>query len=178
MAELTTIARPYARAAFEYAIEAQALAKWEEMLQLVAVIADTDDMQDLICNPSVSQDELAAVIADVGSTAFDESLANFLKVVAANKRLVILVEVADLFRAMKAQYEKTIHVSVTTARELTAEQQKSLAAALEKRFQTTVDLESSVDQSLMGGLVIRADDLVIDGSLRGKLARLATSMLA
>jgi F-type H+-transporting ATPase subunit delta len=178
MAELTTIARPYARAAFEYAIEAQALAKWEEMLQLVAVIADTDDMQDLICNPSVSQDELAAVIADVGSTAFDESLANFLKVVAANKRLVILVEVADLFRAMKAQYEKTIHVSVTTARELPAEQQKSLAAALEKRFQTTVDLESSVDQSLMGGLVIRADDLVIDGSLRGKLARLATSMLA
>lgn len=178
MAELITIARPYAKAAFEYAIEKQALAKWSEMLELAAAIVGNEEMQALIHNPSIGQSKLASVITEVGGKEFDQSLANFLKVLAANMRLAVVVDVALLFQAMKSAYEKTVDITVTAASQLTADQEKSLITALEKRFQTTVKLESQVDKSLLGGLIIQANDLVIDGSLRGKLARLATNMLA
>ncbi|MBS0376055.1 MAG: F0F1 ATP synthase subunit delta [Proteobacteria bacterium] len=175
MAEKATIARPYARAAFEHARAANALAAWSQLLAAGAAVAAAPGAEALFGNPRVAPEQLVELIAAVateGGARVDAGGRNFLGVLAEGRRLGYLPEIAAQFEARRAEVENTIDVAVTSAMALTAEQRATLSAALEKRFGRRVRLAEAVDAGLIGGAIVRAGDLVIDGSLTGRLARL------
>ncbi|MDB3855872.1 F0F1 ATP synthase subunit delta [Halieaceae bacterium] len=176
MAELSTLARPYARAVFEHALAAGALAQWSEQLATVAAVSQQEKMVQLLSSPSLTSDQLAQIVIDVCADQLDEQGGNFIKVVAANKRLSLLPEIFSLFALLKANQEKSVDVEVVSAYELAEATQQKLSDALAAKLERTVKLDSVVDSSLLGGVLIRAGDLVIDGSVRGRLEKLAEAM--
>jgi F-type H+-transporting ATPase subunit delta len=175
VADIATIARPYARAAFEHAHAAGQLAPWGEMLARARAAVEDERVAALIGNPHVQRAELVALIAEVAGAADDKSR-NFVQLLADNGRLAALPQVAAQYAALRAEVENTVDVTVTSALPLTAEQSDKLVQALSRRLRRTVRLTATVDPSLIGGAVVRADDLVIDGSLRGRVERLANTM--
>jgi F-type H+-transporting ATPase subunit delta len=175
MAEKATIARPYARAAFEHARESGALAAWSQLLATGAAVAATPGAEALFGNPRVSPAELIELIAGLATesgVAVGADGRNFLGVLAHEHRLAMLPEIAAQYEARRAEAENTLDVEVTTAMALTAGQRAALETALGKRFGRTVRLAERVDATLIGGAIVRAGDSVIDGSLRGRLERL------
>ena len=176
MAELTTLARPYAKAAFEYARAANALPQWSEMLTLAAAVAQQDAMVKAMGSPALTAQQKADAFVGVCGDQLNEQVANLVRTLADNKRLNLLPEVQQLFAALMAQLQKTVDVQVTTAFELSGELQDKLAKALSAKLDREVSLTAAVDQSLLGGALIKAGDLVIDGSVRGRLAKLAEAM--
>ena len=176
MAELTTLARPYAKAAFEYAQAHQQLANWSAMLGLAAAVSQDDTMQRVLKAPRLTSAEKATTFNEVCGDKFDAQARNFLSIVAENNRMELLPEIADMFELYKAEQEKSVDVDVTSAFALNDEQQDKLAKVLSARLGREVRLHAAEDASLIGGVVIRAGDLVIDGSVRGKLAKLAEAL--
>lgn len=175
MSELATIARPYAKAAFEFAVEKSAVVSWSEMLVFAAEVAKNEQISQFLASNASAQKQ-ADVFATVCAEQINDSCLNLIKVMAENGRLVALPEVAQLYAEFKADFDKEIDVDVVSATELANEQQDKLIAALEKRFARKVKLNCSVDENTVGGLVIKAGDTVIDGSVRGKLSRLANTL--
>ena len=176
MAELTTLARPYAKAAFEYAQAHQQLASWSAMLGLAAAVSQDDTMQRVLKAPRLTSAEKATTFNEVCGDKFDAQARNFLSIVSENNRMELLPEIADMFELYKAEQEKSVDVDVTSAFALNDEQQDKLAKVLSARLGREVRLHAAEDASLIGGVVIRAGDLVIDGSVRGKLAKLAEAL--
>ncbi len=176
MAELTTLARPYAKAAFEYAQAHQQLASWSAMLGLAAAISQDETMRRVLAAPRLTSAEKASAFNEVAGDKFDAQVQNFISVLSENNRLALLPEIAALFEQYKAEQEQTVEVEVTSAFALSAEQQDKLAKVLSARLSREVRLHVVEDASLIGGVVIRAGDLVMDGSGRGKLAKLAEAL--
>ena len=175
MSELTTIARPYAKAAFELAVEKGAIESWNDMLFFAGHVASDEQASAILAGlPTASAQ--AELFINLCAEQLNAQGQNLVKVMAENGRLIALPEVAQLFAAFKAEYDKEIDVDVISATPLTAAQQESLVATLEKRFARKVKLNCSEDASVVGGLIIKAGDTVIVGSLRGKLNRLATTL--
>ena len=168
----TSIARPYAMAAFEYALAKNALAEWEELLQTAATLAEDPMMSQFMANPGVNQEQLTQLFFDVLNSELDTEKKNFLSLLAENKRFAVLPAIAEQFKLRRAVQEKKTTVEVISAVELTAEQQQRLVQALTKRLNLAVTLNCTIDPSLLGGVVVRVGDKVIDGSVRGKLHRL------
>ncbi|MGL5286610.1 ATP synthase F1 subcomplex delta subunit [Aeromonas sp. RU39B] len=175
MSELTTIARPYAKAAFEFAVEHRAVDQWLEMLQFAAAVAENKTIASLISS-SMAADELAKVFIGVCGEQLSEHGQNLMRVMAENGRLGVLPAVVAEFQLMKAEQEKSVVAEVVSAVELSTQQKANLQASLEKRLARNVKLNCSIDASLMAGMLIRAGDLVIDGTLRGKLGRMADAL--
>ncbi|KUE78212.1 F0F1 ATP synthase subunit delta [Aeromonas schubertii] len=175
MSELTTIARPYAKAAFDFAVEQQAIAQWQEMLEFAAQVAENDTVAALISG-AMAADQLANVFVGVCGEQLNEHGQNLIRVMAENGRLSVLPAVAVEFHLLKAEHEKSVEAEVVSAVELTEQQKADIQASLEKRLARKVKLNCSTDASLMAGVLIRAGDLVIDGSLRGKLDRMADAL--
>ena len=176
MAELTTLARPYAKAAFEYAQAHQQLANWSAMLGLAAAVSQDDTMQRVLKAPRLTSTEKATTFVEVCGDKFDAQARNFLSIDSENNRMELLPEIADMFELYKAEREQSVDVDVTSAFALNDEQQDKLAKVLSARLGREVRLHAAEDASLIGGVVIRAGDLVIDGSVRGKLAKLAEAL--
>ena len=176
MAELTTLARPYAKAAFEHAQAHQQLASWSAMLGLAAAVSQDDTMQRVLKAPRLTSADKAATFIEVCGDKFDAQVRNFLSIVSENNRMELLPEIADMFELYKAEREQSVDVDVTSAFALNDEQQDKLAKVLSARLGREVRLHAAEDASLIGGVVIRAGDLVIDGSVRGKLAKLAEAL--
>jgi F-type H+-transporting ATPase subunit delta len=176
VAERATIARPYAKAAFEYARDAKAFARWSEGLATAAEIVADPRVAAATKNPRWTAADLADLITGVAGAEFDVSLGNFVRVLAENRRLALLPEIAAHYEALRAQAENTVDVDVVSAIALDAAQQQKLSAALSTRLKRSVRMRMSVDAALLGGALVRAGDLVIDGSLRGRLQRLATDL--
>jgi len=176
MAELTTLARPYAKAAFEHAQAHQQLANWSAMLGLAAAVSLDDTMQRVLKAPRLTSTEKATAFIEVCGDKFDAQAQNFIHVVAENDRLALLPDIFAQFELYKAEQEKSVDVEVTSAFALSTEQQDKLAKVLSARLNREVRLQASEDASLIGGVVIRAGDLVIDGSIRGKIAKLAEAL--
>lgn len=176
MSERVTIARPYAKAAFVLARDARQLPHWSDVINLSASVVADERVHPLLNNPHVQPVQLVDFICDIGGAAFDSQARNFLGVLAENHRLSYLPEIAQLFAKMRADYERIVDVTVSSAVELSAEQQQRFAAALAKRFDREIRLHTRIDSNLLGGAVVQADDLVIDGSVRGGLAQLATQV--
>jgi len=176
MAELTTLARPYAKAAFEYAIDAKQLVEWSEMLGFAAQVVTDEAMQTLLTSPHFTKQEQLEAMLKICSDKFSEQTTNFIKLLAQNGRLLALPEIEVLFNFLRSEFEKTVEAQVTSATELNEQQinqiKEKLAAKLGRQVETTVE----VDADLLGGLIIQAEDLVIDGSVRGQLAKLSDTL--
>lgn len=176
MSERVTLARPYAEAAFSLAQERKDLAKWSQMLRLLGGIAGDAQMQAVIGNPRITRERVAGVAIDVGGAQFSKEAQNFIRLLAQNQRLQLAPEIAALFDALKADIEKTVEADVISAVKLDDKQIQTIAAALKKRLGREVHVHATVDASLVGGMVIRAGDLVIDGSVTGRLRALETHL--
>ena len=176
MASLTTLARPYAKAAFELAQAAQALPQWDEMLGLASEIVTEESMAGLLENPDVSRDRVLGIITDAAGDAFGERFRGFLSVVSANDRLPLLPRIARLYGELRQEAENRLSVKVVSAVPLDEEQSGRLKEALARRFECEIELDNQVDADVIGGAVVYAGDKVIDGSLRGRLDKLSNSL--
>ena len=177
MAENSTIARPYAQAAFDIAKEKGDLKSWSDMLQLIAAVTSDAVMNDMISNPAIEREKVVEIIVDVCGDKLNDLAKNFVKVLADNGRLNIVAEVALGYEEHRAEAEKTVESEVTSAFPLSDAQIKSMTEALKKRLGREVTLNTSVDETIVGGAIIRAGDLMIDGSVSGQLDKLATSLM-
>ncbi len=176
MAELSTLARPYARAAFEYAAGADQLQGWSQNLALAAAVVQQPAVAQMLASPSYTGEQQASTLVALCGDDLTQPQQNFFAVLAENGRLPLLANIAEVFEGLKAQREKAVDVEVISAVELDAEQQKKLSEALTAKLERKVNLQASVDTGLLGGALIRAGDTVIDGSIRGRLAKLAESL--
>ncbi|WP_225086335.1 F0F1 ATP synthase subunit delta [Pectobacterium colocasium] len=172
MSEFVTVARPYAKAAFDFAVENQALDRWQNMLAFSAEVARNEQIAELLSG-AVAPIELAKTFIAVCGDQLDEAGQNLIRVMAENGRLPVLPEVLEQFIQLRAALESTVDVDVISASTLSEQQLSKIAAAMEKRLSRKVKLNCKIDKSVMAGVVIRAGDMVIDGSIRGRLERLA-----
>ncbi|GHE31298.1 F0F1 ATP synthase subunit delta [Vulcaniibacterium thermophilum] len=175
MSQPVTLARPYARAAFALAREQGRAAEWSRALAFAARVAEDPQAQALLKHPQLAVADAVALVAPDGA---DESLQRFLALLAENRRLALLPEIAGLFEQLRADAERIVRARVTAATALPGDTLESIRAALRRRFGREIELETAVDPTLIGGAVIDAGDVVIDGSLKGKLARLQNMLAA
>jgi F-type H+-transporting ATPase subunit delta len=176
MAERATIARPYAKAAFEYARDANVFDRWSHGLATAAAVVADPRVAALTKNPQMTVTDLVSLVTEIEGPKADSQLRNFVHVLAENHRLLLLPEIAAHFEQLRSAVENTVDVEVLSAVPLDAAQADKLKAALSKRLKRQVRMQTSVDSALLGGAVVRAGDLVIDGSLKGRLERLATEL--
>jgi F-type H+-transporting ATPase subunit delta len=178
MADRLTIARPYARAAFEEAQAQRRLDAWSRSLGVAAEVVRDPRVAALLDNPRVTPEQLARLVTGIAAGELGEAGANFVGTLAVNHRLGFLPEIAALFDTLKDEALGVADVTVTSAAALDEAHRKRLTAALEQRLQRSVRLHCNADPALIGGAVLRAGDLVIDGSLRTRLERLAYELTA
>jgi F-type H+-transporting ATPase subunit delta len=178
VADKTTIARPYAKAAFDEAKSGNQLGPWSETLRTASAVVQDPRVRKLLGHPAVSNAELAKLVSDFAGPQLDGQGRNFVQTLAENRRLAYLPEISTLFDELKDEAEGVVDVTVTSAAPLEKSQQDALAAALQRRLKRQIRLHSETDPSLLGGAVLRAGDLVIDGSVRTRLDRIAYELTA
>lgn len=176
MAELSTVARPYAKAAFEYAEQANQVTAWAAMLRFAAQLASDAEFAAYLSQPTLTAARQAELFLQAAGDALDAPGRNFITHVIAHKRLAALPAISTLFEALKADAERSADVEVTSAFALSDNQQAKLALELMRKLGRQVNVTSKVDAGLIGGVVVRSGDLVIDGSVRGKLEKLAATL--
>ena len=176
MIEPTTLARPYARAAFEHARAAGDLAAWQTALSELAAISAEPKVAAAMRDPSQTAAQRAATLSSLAGDAAPLAVANLLSIMADNGRLSLLPEVAMLFDQLKQAVESTVTVHVTSAYPLSDAETQQRADTMQEKLARSITLTSETDPSLLGGALIRADDLVIDGSVRGRLNKLAGTL--
>ncbi len=178
--ERATLARPYAKAIFELALQQDALQAWSDILKLVAMVVKNPQMQNLLDHPKVSNADKVTLISDICSDIMTPLGKNLLAVLADYNRLALLPEIARQYSKLRRDHENMLRVEVFSSAPLSKQQQELLAKVLAKRLQREIIISCKVKPELIGGMIIRADDLdlVIDASVKGKLARLHQAMLA
>ena len=177
MSQALTLARPYARAAFSLARDANALAGWSDALGFAARVAADPQVAALLGHPGLTTDDAIGLLQPAHSTIDNDAFARFVGLLSDNRRLSLLPEIAGLFDELRFEAERVVKARVTSATELPAAELDTIKAALRKRFGRDVDVETAVDADLIGGAVIDAGDVVIDGSLRGQLGRMQAALL-
>jgi F-type H+-transporting ATPase subunit delta len=177
MSELTTAARPYARAVFEMAKESDTLVNWSESLSFMGAIAGNADVAALLETPKMAKQAGADAFIQFCDDRLDDKAKNLVKTLAENNRIKLFPEISALFEALKDEEEGSIEAIVTTARKMTKAEETSMTTALKKRLGREVKLKVSIDKALLGGAIIQAGDLVIDGSIQGRLKKMTTAML-
>ena len=177
MAEITTVARPYAEAAADLARESGSWTAWSAMLELVAAVTADPQLAALIGNPTVPAERVVKVILGVCGARLSAEGANFVRLLADRKRLGSLPEIARLFGELRNAQESRLEAHITTAYPLSASQLARLVTKLEARFGASVDAVQATDAALIGGLIVRVGDEVMDASMRGKLAGIAATLL-
>jgi F-type H+-transporting ATPase subunit delta len=176
MAELSTLARPYARAAFEYADSEQALDAWMAELQLIAAVVSDPSVRTLLSDPSMTTEQQAEAFIGVCGDELGDSRARFVRVLAENRRLGLGPQILEQFAQLKAQREQSVDVQMISAFEVPDAVRDRMASALSRRLDRQVVVTTETDSSLLGGVLIRAGDMVIDGSIRGRLNKLAEAL--
>ncbi len=176
MADPVTLARPYAKAAFEVAREAKALDAWSRMLALAAAVARQPAAHAALTDPGRPRQQVAAMFNGLCGEELNSRVRNLVGLLAENRRLLLLPQISVLFDELKANQERSADVELVTAFPASASAAARLERALAARLQREIRLTASVDPALIGGAVIRAGDQVIDSSIRGKLTRLAGTM--
>lgn len=178
MADARTIARPYAKAVFETAVAGNSLEQWGELLRGLAAVLAEPRVENVLNDPAFGSERLAGVISDALGQRLDNDGRNFVRLLAEYSRLDVLPEISERYETLRAEAERTVDVEVISAAPLTEEHKLQLTQSLRERLGREVRLECKIDESLIGGAIIRAGDLVIDGSLRGRLDQLATAVKA
>ena len=179
MPDFDSAARPYARAVFELASEEGKLQQWQDSLLMAAGIAMNDDMQAVFDQPAMLADQKAeiflSVLSSSGASA-DEHFSNLVKLLAEKGRLSALPSIAATYEELKQQAEGQVEVQVRSAQPLTDEQRQKIADSLTKKLGKDVSITAEVDESLIAGAVISAGDMVIDGSAKGRMEKLAIAL--
>ncbi|MDN6180242.1 MAG: F0F1 ATP synthase subunit delta [Halomonas subglaciescola] len=181
MAEQTTVARPYAKAAFDYARDHDALQAWSDALAFLGQVTLDADASRLLGSPQYTSEQKVAFLTgllagDKAAKATGDAVARFLTTLAQHHRLGALDAIAAQFEKLRAAHEQRIDVNVTSAFKLDEKQQTTLLNALKKRLNRDISITTQVDKSLIGGAILRAGDTVIDGSVRGRLNRLSEAL--
>lgn len=176
MSEAITTARPYAQAAFDEAQKMNGLKAWSEMLLTLAEAVNHPEMRAVVTNPRVSKKQVEGLVEALIGSGASAQQRNFVRILADNQRLLVLPEIAGIFETLKAEAEKTVNVVVDSAFELSAAQQDKIVSSLKKRMGREIKLVCQVNKELLGGIVIRAGDKVIDGSARTRLSEMANAL--
>jgi F-type H+-transporting ATPase subunit delta len=184
MADNITVARPYARAVFELANDAGVLGTWSESLTIAGQLLADKALVEYLGNPEFNNEQrldfLSGLFSKAGATVFageDKHGTNFVKLLLENRRAAVLPEISTHFETLKAKVENSVDATVTSATKLSKAQVDDIATALKARLGREVRIETEIDENLIGGAVIRAGDVVIDGSLRARLEGLATALV-
>jgi len=176
-AENSTVARPYARAAFSSALgEASGLVTWSRMLNQLAATVSDKSVSNALEDPLLSAEDEAQLLIDIMGEELNVHGQNFVHVLAGYSRISLLPDISRTFEKLRANHEKTMEVQITSAFEVEEADKEILIAALKKNLQRDISLTTSVDQTLLGGVVIRAEDTVTDNSVRGKLNKLSLAL--
>ncbi|AWX14069.1 F0F1 ATP synthase subunit delta [Mergibacter septicus] len=175
MSEYTTIARPYAKAAFDFSIEHQQVEQWQEMLTFATAVVEDNTVQNYLTS-SLSSSKIAKMVITICGDQLDQYGQNLIRLMAENKRLHLLPTVLQLFAKYVNEYKAMVEVKVISAFPLKDSQQEKISVAMERKLSRKVKLNCSVDSTLIAGVIIRTDEFVIDGSSRGQLARLANEL--
>jgi F-type H+-transporting ATPase subunit delta len=178
MSELTTAARPYARAIFESAEATGKLGEWSETLGLMGAMVANEQVSKLLASPRMANQAGADAFIQLCDDKLNDQAKNLVKVLAENDRLTLLPEMSVIYETLKDQSEGSVEAIVTAAKKLTQDEEKSISDALKNRLGRNVKLKVSVDEALLGGAIIHAGDLVIDGSIKGRLKKLTSAMSA
>lgn len=183
MTNMTSIARPYAKAAFEFAVENEQISAWASFLEHLAQIISDPLCMGFILEPSTTPNQHADLIEAVLKRfkllpKNDEEMLNFVALLTHNKRLLAVPSIKELFQDLRADFEKTLTVDVVTFSTLTKEQEKSMKARLAKRLLREITLNITIDPSILGGAIIRAGNLVLDGSVRTQIKNLSNTLAA
>jgi len=176
MSNVTTLARPYAKAAFELAQAENATARWNEMLDLASAAVQEKALAGLLESPHASSSQIVSILSDTAGEAFDDRFKGFLAVLADNKRFSLMPEITALYRELREEADRVLRARVVSAFALDEDQATRLKAALAKRFDREILLETEVDSSVIGGAVVYAGGQVIDGSLKDRLSKLSNSL--
>jgi len=176
MAELATLARPYAHAVFDIAKASARFDAWGRALAMLAAAVQEPRLKEMLDSPNLTSEQKAHRLAELCKSELDDRSRRFVHVLARNKRLALLPEIRATFEVLRAEQEKLLDVEVVSAHELSAQERESLERALAARYQRTVQLTARVDEGLIGGAIVRAGDTVVDGSVRGKLHKLAEAL--
>jgi len=176
MSELTTAARPYARAVFETAEKSKRLADWSDALALMGAVVSNADVKTLLASPKMAKQAGADALLKLCDGKLDDKAENLVRMLAENDRLSLLPEVGVIFETLKDEAEGSVEALVTSAIKLNKAEKEAISSALKKRLGRDVKLKVSVDKTLLGGAIIQAGDLVIDGSLAGRLKKMTSVM--
>jgi len=171
--EATTIARPYAEAVFNRAVESGDLDNWSEMLSLLAAVATDPAMSGLMTHPKLDKGQVADIVFDVCGKKLSAEGRNLVKLLVENGRLNLLADIAGMYEELKNQHQGALDVHVTSAYAMDAAQERQIGEALKKKLGRDINITSDQDPELIGGVKIRAGDLVIDGTVQGQLSQLA-----
>ncbi len=174
--DATTLARPYAEALFSRAEETNSLDGWSDTLELLAVVAQDQAMASAISDPLLDRSDLIRLILDIGGDRLNQEAQNLVQLLVENGRLLVLPEIAALYEQLKAERQQVLRVHVRSAYEFTKDQERQIAAGLKRKLGLDVIITSEQDVTLIGGVHIRAGDLVIDGSIKGKIEQLANEL--
>ena len=178
MSELVTAARPYARAAYSAVRDTDDAKQWSRMLATLSELVEDDAVKRLTGDLRYSTDQVAGALKDLlGDDAQDSGRWNFVRLLAANRRLVLVPEIARLFEQYVVQAGRIVRAGVMSARPLDGAQQEAIRGALEKRMGNRVELVCETDESLLAGAVIRIGDFVIDGSIKSRLERFSATLI-
>ncbi len=176
MSELTTAARPYARAAFKYATEHQVVDKWLDMLSFCAAVVEDASMKAALEQPRLNRLQKGELFIEVCADQINEQCKNFIKMLAENDRLSLLPEITVLYHHDQLEAEGAVDAELISALEVSEQQVRSIEQSLAKRLGKKVSLTTRIDNTLIGGAIIRAGDMVIDGSVRGRLEKLSNTL--
>jgi F-type H+-transporting ATPase subunit delta len=170
------VSRPYARAIFELAFEKNNMQMWSEMLRSAKCIVENEVVHSMLKNPVYSSDEIVQMILDIAGEDFTQECQNLVYTLAHFKRLLLMPQICEQYDAFRAEAEKIVDVELTSAFPVSAQDQERFKQSLKKKLQRDIALECQEDSSILAGAIIRSGDLLIDGSLRGKLAKLGDAM--
>ena len=176
MSELSTTARPYARAVFETARDNATLPNWSEALALMSLVANDPAMKDVLDNPKMTKEQKGELFAGICGDKIDQKAKNLILLLAENSRLATLPAITEQFEALRTIAEGKVDAEIISAIPISADQEAVLKESLKKKLGSDVSLTVSVDDSLIGGVVIRAGDMVIDGSIKSQLASLSNAL--
>jgi F-type H+-transporting ATPase subunit delta len=173
MIELSTLARPYAKAVFKRALESESISEWSDTLAFLSVVMQDEEMAAIIANPKVGQEQLTQLLLDICQEQLNTEGTNLLKILIENDRLMLAPQISELYESFKAEHEGYVDVEVVSAYALTKEEQNKFATTLKKQLGKKVHITTSINKNLIGGFIAKAGDKVIDGSIKGQLQLLA-----
>ncbi len=173
MSDLTTLARPYAQAVFKLAKKEKSTEKWSEALTFLSLLMQDAAMLTVVKNPKIPKQRIIQLILDIAEGKFNDKTVNFIKLLVHYDRLLLSPQIAELFEQYKSEDEGYVDVELKSAFALTKAEENSMIDTLEKILQKTVHMNANVDKTLIGGFLARAGDIVIDGSIKGRLQQLS-----